>query len=376
MAKKVLLTYFESGMGHITSIQSIRDSLSKYSDAQIIESRVMREGNDKKMIGYENFIIKNTQRTNSLKGYGNMCFTLLGAFGLNFFRLLHKTTFRKATKGVLEYFASQNPDVIVSTHYYMTYCALEYKKIAPNVRVVTYNPDNNVHMWWDNRDGAFFVNNALAYQQAVEKHFSKESLFQVPCATRKCILDSVDDKTYYRKKYNLPNKFTVTVADGAYAKAKADLVTSYLLNTDRQLNVIFVAGKNEKLYSKYKRIASELPDNVTLTVLPFTTDIHEYYCASDVLICKGGPNAVLDSVYMHTPVIIDYYAHPIEKATVDYFVDSLGCGRAIYSPMKIKRQIEQWIDDPTLLQGYIANTYKLDKRDNGADRIASYIMNC
>ena len=95
-----------------------------------------------------------------------------------------------------------------------------------------------------------------------------------------------------------------------------------------------------------------------------------------MLICKGGPNAVLDSVYMHTPVIIDYYAHPIEKATVDYFVDSLGCGRAIYSPMKIKRQIEQWIDDPTLLQGYIANTYKLDKRDNGADRIASYIMNC
>ena len=244
MAKKVLLTYFESGMGHITSIQSIRDSLSKYSDAQIIESRVMREGNDKKMIGYENFIIKNTQRTNSLKGYGNMCFTLLGAFGLNFFRLLHKTTFRKATKGVLEYFASQNPDVIVSTHYYMTYCALEYKKIAPNVRVVTYNPDNNVHMWWDNRDGAFFVNNDLAYRQAVEKHFSKESLFQVPCATRKCILDSVDDKAYYRKKYNLPDKFTVTVADGAYAKAKADLVTSYLLNTDRQLNVIFVAGKD------------------------------------------------------------------------------------------------------------------------------------
>ncbi|MDE7336842.1 MAG: hypothetical protein K2N32_01870, partial [Clostridia bacterium] len=244
------------------------------------------------------------------------------------------------------------------------------------VKVVTYNPDNNVHMWWDNRDGAFFVNNDLAYKQAIDKHFAKESLFQVPCAARKCILESVDDKTFYRKKYNLPDKFTVTVADGAYAKAKADLVTSYLLDTDRQLSVIFVAGKNEKLYSKYKRIASGLPDNVTLTVLPFTADIHEYYCASDVLICKGGPNAVLDSVYMHTPVIIDYYAHPIEKATVDYFVDSLGCGRAIYSPMKIKRQIEQWIDDPTLLQGYIANTYKLDKRDNGADRIASYIMNC
>ena len=79
---------------------------------------------------------------------------------------------------------------------------------------------------------------------------------------------------------------------------------------------------------------------------------------------------------MHTPVLIDYYAHPIEKATIDYFVDELGCGKAIFSPAKIKKQIEQWIDDPSQLQSYIDNTYKIDKRDNGAERIAAYISNC
>lgn len=140
--------------------------------------------------------------------------------------------------------------------------------------------------------------------------------------------------------------------------------------------MIFVAGKNKRLYDKYSDIAKRLPDNVSLTVLPFTADIHEYYCASDVFVCKGGPNAVLDCVYMHTPVLIDYYAHPIEKATVNLFVNDLGCGKAIYSPMKIKEQIEEWIDDPQLLKGYIENTYKLDKRRNGADQIASYILNC
>ena len=204
MAKKVLLTYFESGMGHITSIESIKDSLSRFSDVEVVSSRVMREGGDRKMINYENFIIKNTKLTNSLKGYGSFCFKILEIFGLDFFRLLHRTTFRRATKGVIEYFSSQAPDVIVSTHYYMTYCALEYKKINPAVEVVTYNPDNNVHMWWDNREGAFFVNNEYAYNEAIRRRFAAERVFQIPCAARKCILESGGDKAFYREKHGLP----------------------------------------------------------------------------------------------------------------------------------------------------------------------------
>ena len=131
MPKKILLTYFESGMGHITAIQSISDSLQKYKDIQVVNSYVMHEGNNKKMLSYEKFIIKNTKMTNSLKGYGNMCFHILSLFGLKFFRLLHKTTFRGATKGVIEYFEKVAPDIIVSTHYFMTYCGLEYKNSIP-----------------------------------------------------------------------------------------------------------------------------------------------------------------------------------------------------------------------------------------------------
>ena len=259
MSKKVLLTYFESGMGHITAIQSIADSLQKYDGLQLINSYVMHEGNNKKMLDYEKFIIKNTKMTNSLKGYGNMCFHILSLFGLKFFRLLHKTTFRGATNGVLEYFEKVAPDIIVSTHYFMTYCGLEYKKLHPATQVVTYNPDNNVHMWWDNRkDGVFFVNNDLAYEQALKRHFDRKNLFLVPCTTRKCILDSSCDKQYYRRKFGLPeDKFTVIVADGAYAKAKADVVAEYLLDTDRQLSLIFVAGKNKKLYDKYAKECAE-----------------------------------------------------------------------------------------------------------------------
>lgn len=378
MSKKVLLTYVESGMGHITSMQSICDSLRKYDDLDIIESYVMREGNNYHMLRYEQFIIKQTQLTNALKGYGAMTFSLLDFFGLPFFRLFHKTTFRKATKGVIEYFSKVCPDIIVSTHYYITFCALEYKKLNPNVKVITYNPDNNVHMWWDNRQGGtFFVNNQLAYDEAVKKHFDKSNLIKIPCTTRQCILNCEEDKLYYRKKFGLPlNNFTVIIADGAYAKAKSEIVTKYLIESDKQMTILFVAGKNKKLLDKYTKISKTLPKNITLKVLPFMPNIHEYYSCSDVFICKGGPNAVLDSVYMHTPVIIDYYAHPIEKATIKYFVEDLGCGEAIFNPKKIRSTIEKWIDNPSLLNSYVNNTYKIDKRDNGADIIADYIKNC
>lgn len=85
--KKVLMTYIESGMGHITSIKSISDNFHRlYGDEfEIDDCYIMKEDNDKALINWEKFVIKQTQRTNKVKGYGNFVFfsyvgTWRGAF--------------------------------------------------------------------------------------------------------------------------------------------------------------------------------------------------------------------------------------------------------------------------------------------------------
>ena len=379
--KRILMTYMESGFGHITSIKSIADNLKNlYKDQfEIIESYIMQEDNDPVLKKWENFIISQTKKTNQVKGYGNFIFAFLKIMGgPRFMRLLHRSIFKKYVKHTLEAFKKKDPDVIVSTHYFMTFCALEYRKnINKNVKVITYNPDNNVHEWWDNREHLFIVNNEKAFYDAIgKKGFNPATVKQVFFTARNELLNANLTREEYREKLNIPkDKFCVIVADGAYACAKSKKVTDELLKTKKDLTIIMLAGKNEKLLNYYKDLVknNKVSPNITLIPLPFQKEIYEYYCASDVFITKAGPNSVLDSVFMHTPVIIDYYAHPIERSTKELFVDDYGMGKAIYKPKKIREQIEAWIDDPVDLLVYRENTYRIDKFNNGGKKTAELI---
>ncbi len=380
MKKRILLTYMESGMGHITSIKSISDALIKLNDGsfELIDSYIMQEDKNPTLIKFNNFIIHQTQQTNKIKGYGAFVFTILEILGKQKFMVgIHHTLFRKALNEALKSIDKYKPDVIVSTHYFMTLCAIEYKKrYNKNCIVVTYNPDNNIHTWWDNRDGLFIVNNPEAYKEAIERrHFNPDEVKQVYFTARDEIISAHQDKKLYRQKHNIPqDKFCVIIADGAYARAKSKDVCNELLKTDLPITIIMLAGKNEKVYNYFKEKEPHTRPNITLITSGFTTEAYELYCASDVFITKAGPNAILDSVFMNTPIIVDYYAHPIEKATTKLFVDKFKCGLAIYKPKKIRKKIEEFIKNPELLTPYIENCKKIDKNQNGAENVAKYII--
>ncbi len=375
------MTYIESGMGHITSIKSISDNFHRlYGDQfDIDDCYIMKEDGDKVLMNWEKFVIKQTQRTNKVRGYGNFVFGIMTMFGgVHFLRATHRTIFLRACNHMIKAFEKRNPDIIVSTHYFITYCALEYKrKYNKNVKVVTYNPDNNVHCWWDNREHLFIVNNESAYYEAIGKRkFNPATVKQVKFTARDEIINANGTKEEYREKFGIPqDKFCVIVADGAYAMGKAKDVVDELLKSDKEMTILFLAGKNQKLFNKYTALkdSGKIKSNINLVVLPFKSNIYEYYRASDLFITKAGPNAILDSVFMNTPIIADYYAHPIEKATKNLFVNDLGVGLYLNKPKKIKKAVEYFIDNPDKLEPYIENTKKIDKHNNGGELAAKYI---
>lgn len=380
--QKVLMTYMESGLGHITSIKSISDNLKRLypNEFDVVDCYIMQEDGDKTLKHFENFIIKQTKNTNKIKGYGNFVFGIINVLGkTKFMRALHRSIFAKYVNHTLKAFANHQPDIIVSTHYFMTFCALEYKKkINKNVKVVTYNPDNNVHPWWDNRNHLFIVNNENAFFEAIGKRkFNPSLVKQVFYTARDEIINANKSKEEYREELGIPkDKFCVIIADGVYALGKSKKITEALLKTDKELTIIMLAGKNQKLLRHFSdlKASGKIKPNITLLPLGFTMEIYKYYKASDLFITKAGPNAVLDSVFMGTPVIINYYAHPIEKATTKLFINDIGVGKAIFKVKPIVKQVEYWIDNPGDLAVYAENTKKIDKNCNGGEEAAKLIF--
>lgn len=378
MKPKILVTFIESGKGHIMSAQSIYESLTeKYGDRYDIEKTyIMSADGNRKLMSVERFLTKQTQNTNKVQFFGKFIFPFIHFMGgQKLMRWIHKNVCSRSFKVILKAFADRKPDVIISTHYYISLAAGEYKRqIDPDCVVVTYNPDNMLHPFWDTREGYFLVNSDRAYKQAMHRRFRKGHVIRVPLSVRKEVERCDSGRVELRRKHGLPeDAFTVTLADGAYMYGRAKKYTKKLIKSGLPLTLLVITGYHEKNYRYFARRMNRIPSNINLKLYKFTDSAYELYGASDVFITKGGPNAVLDSLYMDTPVMINYTPHMIEEETYKLFVKKLGCGTGAFTARRAVRLIREYSADPGLLEPFHEGIARLRAGGNGADVIADFV---
>lgn len=376
---KILVTFVEAGMGHITTAQAIVDALNlkkKGEKVEIIAKNLFHE--DAVLEKYERFLVNQTKKSSSSPLHSRTQLLSMHLFGSqNTLRFVNGVIYKKQKDRYLEQLKKIKPDIIIDTHYFTSYVSTCYRdKFAPNCKVVTYNPDNNVHGWWTRKVDYFIVNNQQAVLEATKKrHINKNKVKQVFFITRQGVVNTNETKEYYRKKYGIPqDKFAVKLADGVYAKAKMKSFVYELMKVDKPLIIVAIAGKNKKLYEELMAVKNTLPENITLLPFEFVPEVYEICKACDLFITKGGPNAVLDSVFVNTPVVINYYANNIEGTTKKLFVDTLGCGVFIKDKKKARKFVEDCIENPHILDKYIENEKNLDKTKNGAQEIADFVL--
>lgn len=369
----------EAGHGHIVTAEAIAECLeNKYGDRiEVVRDYVFRDSDDKQMQKFEKFTTNEVRKSNTNKFYLNFqmfCMKLLGEdFTLNF---TYSTVFRAVRNKLIAHMAEQNADMYVSTHFMTLHSGIVGKRAKKfSGEVIAYNPDHNTHGWWDRHADLFITNNNVAAKQAIEERkMNPEIVKTVHFMSRKVIQDTNESKEFYREKHNIPkDKFTIVLADGAYAVAKLEAYTKALLESDKELTIIPICGKNKKLYKKFSELAGKTKPNITLIPKPFIEYIPEIYKAADLFITKAGPNAITDCVFMGTPILINYCSGVIERTTAKLFTKDYGCG--VYEPnvKKAIKKVESWVEDRTELNQMAKNTAVLDKRINGAEEIADML---
>lgn len=379
--KKIVVVYVEAGQGHIVTAQAIAESIQKKygNEVEVVHNYLFKDTNDKDLLKHGKLLINEVKKTNrhKLRLYIQYFFMKLAGDSKGL-RFVYNTVYKKVKEKAIQALQALNADIIITTHFLPLHFAIEGKRngqLKKDLQVIAYNPDPTVHGWWDNRADLFINNNPKATALCIKKHFDKSKLVEVNFVTRQSITQETHTKSQLRQELNIPqDKFAVILADGAYAGAKMREYTDKLLTTKKPLTIISVLGKNQKLLEKYKKITN-ISHNITFMPIGFSNEIHKYYKAADLFITKAGPNAILDSILMGTPVMTNFYSGPIEEATNELYINQYNVGIYCNSASKGLKFVERCIDDSSVLQPYIDNIKKrYNNFKNGADEIADIIM--
>ena len=376
---RVLITYVESGMGHIVTAKAIYDALSSnYGDnLDIVEKHILRDSENKILRDFEVYLTDEVRKHSVLPGYCALQLSAMHIIGAkNALNFVHSTVFRSKTKALIDEYKKISPDVIVCTHYFTLHVAVKYRdKYAKNVIVINYCPDNNVHGWWDNRADRFYTNNPLATKDARKNKFKDEQLLEVFYPTRGSVTAVTESKSFYREKFGInQNDFAIVISNGLYAGKKTKKICNEIFKSDFPITLCILAGHDKEIKDYFDNLIGNTKSNITIKTFGYMENAPELYAACDLFITKGGPNAILDSVMVNTPILVDFCASPIEEKTTELFVCEKNCGFYIKNAKKIREKIEDLIKNPDLLEPLKDNMKFFDKNKNGAVDIANDIM--
>lgn len=375
---KILLTFIEAGIGHIVSAEAVANALEKYYPDEVeVEKLNILEAGSERLKKHAEVLVKQTQMGYKNKAYLWFLFfiqKLLTPMGT--LKLSYNTAFGKVKKECADIMLKKDPDMIISTHFEPLHVSVwAKKKYGKKFLTAAYDPDPNVHAWWDNRCDFFAVNNEFAENEAIKKvRMKRENVFNSGFILRDSVKRFSGTKAEMREKYGIKqNSFTVIIADGAYANARLKPFAEEILKIDESFTLIIVAGKNEEIKRYFKdRVKDQ--KKIDVRVLGFTENIHELYAAADLFVTKAGPNAILDCTFAGTPVMTNYYTGPIELKTKELFIDNYGVG--VHAPEKehAAELIKSFIDDPSLLEPYRKNCEKIKDLVSGDKKLADEIM--
>lgn len=375
--KRVLVTYVEAGFGHITTANSIADAIEALHDPNIEVIRKYTFKDDPTLHKIEQRFVKDVKWANTFPLHNYIQMAATHIFGIhNSLPFVVNTIYRRAKRIYLEQLAAIKPDIIIDTHYLTSFLATQYRDLMdPHVKVVTYDPDNNVHNWWNIRVDKFIVNCVLGFHDALKHDFTRKQLMIVPFVTRKEIMEVTESKAFYREKYGLPqDRFTVMIAAGGYGKSGMNRVVKALVkHVKYPITLVAICGTNKRLYQKLQRMKDTVQTKVDIRPYEFVDKVYELNRAADVFLTKGGPNAMLDSALMGVPVGVYYFASNIEYVSTYLFTDVLNCGRSFYQSWRIVKWINECVSDPEILDIYIHGANKVRQDGNGAVQIAEFI---
>ena len=372
---RAVFNFVEAGMGHIVPMTAVANAFErKYGDrVEVVRTYFFQDPKNPKLEKFEKMLIADVKKCNKHPSAGKFEFFLVDMFGKNrALKISFSTWYAKVKELSMQYICDLKPDIMLHTHFSTGHFQMEARQRGMTDAIcVTYSPDSMTHGFWDNRTDLFLCSREQAAEEAIStRGFTAQQIRIVPFVFREEIASLTKTKLEYKQEMGFPtDKPCVVLADGAYGKGRIETYTEELMKSDVPMTIVVMTGKNRELFEKLQALREHTKPNITLIPFEFTKKMLHICAAMDVFVGKGGASSLAEACYFGAPVLVNFFATPLETAIGEHYALDLGCGEFALKAKVCREYIETWFRNPELMKPYIEHTRVLHRSD-GAEKVA------
>ena len=163
---------------------------------------------------------------------------------------------------------------------------------------------------------------------------------------------------------------TVLVAAGGFGMTKLDQTVAAIADTTEDVQILAVAGRNEKLHRALEEVASSRKGKIA--PFGFVNNMHELMAASDFVVTKSGGLTSSECLAMGLPMVILSPIPGQEERNADYLLES-GVALRANSDAHLIFKVRKLLGDEKLLARMRAATRRI-ARPRAAHDIASEVV--
>jgi 1,2-diacylglycerol 3-beta-galactosyltransferase len=199
------------------------------------------------------------------------------------------------------------------------------------VTILTDLADHPPHFWMENQPQHLICGTDRAVEQALAMGHAKDHVHRVSgMILRLSFYDANGgNRGEERKKLGLaPDRPTGILLFGGQGSAVMREIVQRLGNSNLDLQLIAVCGRNAELKAKLEAMRTRVP----VVVEGFTDQIARLMQVSDFLIGKPGPGSISEAIHMRLPVIVERngWTLPQERYNADW-LEEQGVGMVLNS---------------------------------------------
>ena len=360
--KKVLIFYAAYGGGHLSAAKSIQTHIeANYPDIET------------ELVDCIKYINKPIEKVTTA-AYREMAKKAPWVWG---------KIYDKSQKGALAHISSRsnafmaikllrllrekNPDLIISAHPFSSQmCSYLKRKGKITAKLATVMTDFAPHDQWlvgKEYTDYFFVANDKMKDYLINQDIPEQIIYVtgIPLSSR--FLEHYNNEEILNYFGLTPGKQTILLFGGGefgLGKNQTLDVLKCLVNDFEDIQVIAIAGKNEKMKQHFEEIVKEANKEDSIKVLPFTDKVPELMSISNLVITKPGGLTITESLASELPIIVINPIPGQEEENAEFLEEK---GVAVW--------IRKHDNPKTILQILLSNTEKLEQMKQNTHLLAN-----